>query len=87
MGSPAIDRNNVWAIYCDLVKYIYADMEVEDVRTGWEDELEAAEAVQTLLPEVEVGDLLPLIDTGDRPDGSFYLGGVNGGAGLGERRT
>ncbi|KAF4568135.1 hypothetical protein AB1N83_012342 [Pleurotus pulmonarius] len=86
LGSPAIDRNNVWAIYCDLVKYIYADMEAKDIRTSWEDELEAAEAAeaaQTMLPEPEVGDLLPLIDTGDRPDGSFYLGGVNRGAGLG----
>ncbi|KAF4588917.1 hypothetical protein EYR40_010472 [Pleurotus pulmonarius] len=84
LGSPAIDRNNVWAIYCDLVKYIYADMEAKDIRTSWEDELEAAEAAeaaQTMLPEPEVGDLLPLIDTGDRPDGSFYLGGVNRGAG------
>ncbi len=80
----------MWAIYCDLVKYIYTDMEAKDIRTSWEDELEAAEAAeaaQTMLPEHEVGDLLPLIDTGDRPDGSFYLGGVNRGAGLGESRT
>ncbi|KAF4594308.1 hypothetical protein EYR40_009111 [Pleurotus pulmonarius] len=82
MGSPAINRDSVWTIYCDLVKYVYADFESQNMRIDWESELEAEEAINDIQSDPEVEKLLPLVDIGDRPDGSFYLGGVNGGAGL-----
>lgn len=84
MGSPTINRDSAWTVYCDLVKYVYADYESQNMRIDWENELEAEEAVDDIRPDPEVEKLRPLVDIGDRSDGSFYLGGVNGGAGLGE---
>lgn len=87
MGSPDITRDNVWEIYRALVRYVYAELESQNIPEDWAHDYELAEEVElenSQLQAAHFGDLEPLVDIGTRPDGSFYHGGVNRGEGLGE---
>jgi hypothetical protein len=92
MGSPAITGENIWDIYRELVGQLeelqdamnYADSDYLDCIDQWE-------VNENLMEEAEEEPPYPLIDgqnlrggyENPREDGTVYLGGVNGGDGLG----
>jgi len=88
MGSPVISWQNVWDIYNELLfRFEHLD-EATDC-------IEALEIQVNLMDLDGEGltsypliagqrDLLGGIDVVDREDGSYYMGGVNNGCGLGE---
>lgn len=84
MGSPTIDSNNVWNIYCELLhRFEHLDDAVDfieecnvylnilDNQINWDDEVAPAGI-----------ELFGGPDDQDA-DGNYYMGGVNNGRGLG----
>lgn len=87
IGTPDIQRDNVWDIYNQLLGYIYQRLDEEEnleMPDEWACEMElfteGDDLGEALAPD---SDLAPLLDI-ERDDGTFYAGGVNGGAGIGK---
>ena len=90
MGSPAVTGENVWDIYHGLVH----GLEELQAAMDYADYLECIdqwEVNEELMEGADEDPPYPLIDGQDlrggyenpREDGTVYLGGVNGGDGLG----
>ena len=92
LGSPAVNEENIWQIYRQMVDRL-AEISTHQLHGDEEylDELEQFEISAQLDDEENPPNFYPLVegrglDGGlDHPmeDGSIYLGGVNGGRGLG----
>ncbi|KAJ8481657.1 hypothetical protein ONZ45_g15236 [Pleurotus djamor] len=84
LGSPTITRKNIWSVYRTLVDYVYAVQDAEDhsgeTLAGWSSEIEDVQEREVANAEIDT--LTELVDAGERSDGSYYMGGVGGGAGL-----
>jgi hypothetical protein len=93
MGAPTLTSENIWDVYHELLEQLealQAAMDAEDYVNC----MEQWEVNENLMAKADPEDLqpYPLIDRLDlrgglenpREDGSIYLGGVNGGDGLGK---
>jgi hypothetical protein len=90
MGSPVICRDNVWDVYLTMRSHFYR---LEGIRNDFEAEwhsvltqaCEEGEACDAGVVVELLSDLRALHNGLEncRPDGSYYMGGVNSGRGLG----
>lgn len=86
MGSPAVTRTNVWEVYIGLQRRFIA-LEAIPEQSEWHSSLtqareeaearDAGESIELLPNQEELPEGQPL------GEGYFYMGGVNGGLGLG----
>ena len=93
MGSPAVTGENVWEIYRGLVQRLEA-RELQDAMhySDYWDCIDQWEVNESLTRMEDEEPPYPLISGQDlrggydnpREDGTVYLGGVNGGDGLGK---
>jgi hypothetical protein len=96
MGSPAVTGENVWDIYRGLVQrleelQVAMDNLNADSDSDYLDCIDQWEVNEGLMEGADEEPPYPLIDGQDlrggydnpREDGTVYLGGVNGGDGLG----
>lgn len=83
MGSPVINRTNVWGVYRELLHRCRTLNHAPEQFERWEQVVTASQDEDTvdLLPELEE---LPMGMDSVRADGSYYMGGVNNGQGLGK---
>jgi hypothetical protein len=93
MGSPAVTGETIWDIYRGLVQRL-EELDSEATTTDYADYLDCIdqwEVNENLMDGADAEPPYPLIDGQDlrggyenpHEDGSVYLGGVNGGDGLG----
>ena len=90
MGSPAIMGENIWDIYRGLVQRLEELQDAMDY-ADYLDCIDQWEVNEDLMEGAEEEPPYPLIGGQDlrggyenpREDGTVYLGGVNGGDGLG----
>jgi hypothetical protein len=84
MGSPVVTGENIWDIYRGLVQQLeelHDRMDYADCIDQWEVNVEGADA-EPPYPLIDGQDLRGGYEN-PHEDGSVYLGGVNGGDGLG----
>ena len=90
MGSPMVTGENVWDIYRGLVQRL-EELQVAMDHTDYLDCIEQWEVNEDLIKGADEDPPYPLINgqnlrggyENPREDGTVYLGGVNGGDGLG----
>lgn len=94
LGSPELSSRNIWQVYRDMVQHLEniaaRALGEDEAYVNSLDEFEVQSQLDGEAEELEVH--YPLIQGREllggfqhrREDGSFYLGGVNGGLGLGE---
>ena len=90
MGSPAVTGENVWDIYRRLVQRL-EELQVAMDYADYLDCIDQWEVNENLMEGADEEPPYPLIDGRDLwggyenpcEDGTVYLGGVNGGDGLG----
>ncbi len=93
MDAPTLTSENIWDVYCELLERLEALQAAMDDE-NYIDCIEQWEVNENLMGKGDPEDLqpYPLIDGLDlrgglddpREDGSIYLGGINGGDGLGK---
>lgn len=83
MGSPVVNSENVWDIYCELIyRFEHLDQAVEF--------MEECQVFLSLCNDQDNNEIAPPdgkelfggLDHADK-DGNYYMGGVNNGRGLG----
>jgi hypothetical protein len=87
MGSPVISWKNIWDIYKELLfRFEHLD-EATDCIKAWEVQVSLMDSDEDSGCPLIAGqsDLLGGMDEEDEEDGSYYMGGVNNGRGLGEQ--
>jgi hypothetical protein len=86
MGRPAIDRDNVWAVYLELLhRFRLLAALPPDYHVEWREA--ATLAHQEVIDNGDALDLMPGLQElpeGRGSDGLQYMGGVNNGHGIGE---
>ena len=92
MGSPKIHSDNVWLVYRQLlqdleaIKHTMENGDYVDAIERWEVEenlLDAEAGAEIFYPLIDGQSLSGGVDN-PRQDGLVYMGGVNGGRGLGK---
>jgi hypothetical protein len=85
MGSPVVNRKNVWDIYSELLDRFEHLDEAVDFMEECEVYLQAMEA------QINADDAVPPVGRelyggieNPGPDGNYYMGGVNNGLGIGK---
>jgi hypothetical protein len=86
MGQPTVSRTNVWDIYLAMLHEFHR---LDEAHAHFHNEWKVAftESQNENANEIELRDDLQDLQNGEdvfRPDGSYYMGGVNNGNGLGE---
>ena len=90
MGSPAVTGENIWDIYRELVQRL-EELQIAMEYADYLDCIDQWEVNKDLMEGADEEPPYPLIDGRDlqggyenpHEDGTVYLGGVNGGDGLG----
>lgn len=90
MGRPEVGRESCWHVYCGLRdRFVAMDDIPEEHQNEWKSNITEARAEGDARDAGKSVDLLPNLQglaggaNAPRPDGSIYIGGVNGGLGLG----
>jgi hypothetical protein len=90
IGSPVISRTNVWDVYMGIRAHFYHLEGIpDDYQLEWDSAItqarEESDARDANMPIELIPDLRGLCNGLDvaRPDGSYYMGGVNNGQGIG----
>jgi hypothetical protein len=86
MGQPVVTRGNVWDVYLALLNHFH---QLDEAHANYHNQWKAifTENQDENLGEIELLEGLEGLRGGQDiygPDGSYYMGGVNNGAGLGE---